>query len=905
MKAHSHATHKTILTLGGSLPGVRQPLFALERQAHHLAQDHQADLNSVHYLEGLGWRLIGSEFSVSQMHEGETQPLTASSGSLMIAPGHVEFPARGAESLPGIGGGSSGSRVFQKRIPAGAAWSQRLESDQTDLPSPAPEDDLHPMDRIAKTTASFGTGESRHFRFHLPGGSLSSSATAATLYFWDAPGGPSSGEGHGNGHYALKLGGSGQAKLYESNGAGGWTRRSEFRWAASTMVSGATHEVHIASGSSMGRPLILFHFDSISHDERKEGSGGGFAVFAKAGRAVSEQGVRDRRSWTYHPPQPEPRTPSSGPVRLDVRRDLRPLLQIFQTVYPASGSLLESPFSFDFIPAPGEPIKAEWYGAMPEGTSLELTLEDADTGAELPDRTLILSDEKGGVVQCSLPQGVRRIRARVAFHASPDRRRTPTLTSLRFFRSASLFESGMEEVRIGGEDRSEPALLTRAVRLIEEVQEGEEKGLKITLAAQKGSEDLPLGAGTALSLHLKQDEAETCLFRGRIEAAFGRGVRGGWMTWEIYARSEEERLKLSRPPRRFSWWDIEADLPMKVTDFVRILLSSIWPSEMLAIPDREERLPSGAEGAWLPEPEADLFSLMKRLSEVLLGARLMFDPSLGARGQWKLTALMDSESPVRAKLRKQHSALKPLHWEDHVEGLPAVVMIQEGFEEWTAPPLASQVQVEGRALGQNCLIAQALVNIRAAPLFALPTSHPKAAVPGSADWLGTQRVLTYRDDSLNTQLDVDKMAVKLFDSCTKGHKMRRVRVPFILVSDSGRQRPLGEGDRLEVEAGSGEWEVWRVSRADHRWSMNALKWTDLELVKGDRLPSLKSAGFKGWLNKGVRTLFGLGDLAELSLSGSRLAAQQSGHWTVLPVLASSTIQDLDPESESFGEITLG
>lgn len=905
MKAHSHATHKTILTLGGSLPGVRQPLFALERQAHHLAQDSQAELDQVHYLEGIGWRLTGSEFSVSQMHEGETQPLTASSGSLMIAPGHAEFPARGAESLPGIGGGSSGSRVFQKRIPAGAAWSQRLESDQTDLPSPAPEDDLHPMDRIAKTTASFGTGESRHFRFHLPGGSLSSSATAATLYFWDAPGGPSSGEGHGNGHYALKLGGSGQAKLYESNGAGGWTRRSEFRWAASTMVSGATHEVHITSGSSMGRPLILFHFDSISHDERKEGSGGGFAVFAKAGRAVSEQGVRDRRSWTYHPPQPEPRTPSSGPVRLDVRRDLRPLLQIFQTVYPASGSLLDSPFSFDFIPAPGEPIKAEWYGAMPEGTSLELTLEDADTGEELPDRTLILSDEKGGVIQCSLPLGVRRIRARVAFHSSPDRRKTPTLTSLRFFRSASLFEAGEEKFSIGGEERSYPTLLQQIVRQIEDVQEGEEKGLKITLAARSGSEDLPLSPGTGLVLKLKEEAAETALFRGRIEAAIFRGTHGGWNTWELFARSEEERLKLAKPPRRFSWWNIEQDLPMKVSDFIRILLGSLWPSSMLEIPDREERLPSGAEGAWLPEPEADLFALLKRLSEVMLGSRLRFDASSGDRGKWVLTALTDAGSPIRARLAAKHSDRKPLHWEGVSEGLPVLVMLQEGFEEWIEPPLASQVQVEGRALGQNSLITQTLVHLGASPLFALPTSHPKAAVPGSADWLGTQRVLTYRDDSLNSQLDVDKMAVKLFDSCTKGHKMRRVRVPFILVSDSGRQRPLGEGDRLEVEAGSGEWEVWRVSRADHRWSMDALKWTDLELVKGDSLPSLRTAGLKGWLNKGVRSLFGLGDLAELSLSGSRLAAQQAGLWTVLPVLASSTIQDLDPESASFGEITLG
>lgn len=904
MKAHSHATHKTILTLGGSLPGVRQPLFALERQAHNLAQDHQADLDQVHYLEGLGWRLIGSEFSVSQMHEGASQPLSASSGSLMIAPGHAEFPAKGAESLPGIGGGSAGSSVFQKRIAAGASWSQRLDSDQSDLPSPALEEDIHPMDRVAKTTASFGPGESRHLRFHLPGGSLSSSATAATLYFWDAPGGPSSGPGAGNGHYALKLGGSGQARLYESDGSGGWTKRSEFRWAASTMVSGATHEVHITSGFAMGRPLILFHFDSISSDERREGSGGGFAVFAKAGRAVSEQGVRDRRSWTYHPPQAEPRPAAPGPIRLDIRRDLRPLLQIFQTTYPASGSLLDSPLALDFVAAPGEPIRAEWYGSFPEGTSLDLTLEDADTGEELPDRALILSDAKGGVIRCSLPQGVRRIRARVVFHSSPDRRRTPTLTSLRFFRSASLFEAGAPEVRIGGEDRAEPALLKRIVRQIEEVQEGEEKGLKITLSARSESEALPLSPGTALTLRLEEGEAEAVLFRGRIEAAFNKGVRGGWTTWQVFARSEEERLKLAKPPRRFSWWDIEADLPMKVTDFLRTLLSSLWPSAMLSIPDREERLPSGAEGAWLPEPEADLFSLMKRLSEVLLGARLRFDPSLGDRGKWVLTPLSDQESPLRARLIQQHSSRTPLHWEEEVGGFPALVMLHEGFEEWTEPPLASQIQVEGRALGQNSLITQTLVSLAAAPLFALPNSHPKIPVPGSVDWLGTQRVLAYRDDSLNTQFDVDRMAVRLFDACAKGHQMRRVRVPFTLISDSGRQRPLAEGDRLEVEAAKGGWEVWRVSRADHRWSMDALKWTDLELVKGDSLPSLRSIGLKGWLNKGVRSLFGLGDLAELSLTGSRLAAQQAGLWTLLPVLPSSTIQDLDPESEGFGEITM-
>lgn len=909
MKAHSHATHKTVLTLGGSLPGVRQPLFAFERQAHHLAQDHQAKIERVHYLEGLGWRLVGAEFSVSQMHEGETQSLGASNGLLQLAPSHVEFAAKGAESLPGLPSSASGSSVFQKRVAAGAGWAQRLESDQSVLPAPDPGSDLQTMDRIARTTINFGQGDSRHFRIHLPGGSLSSNSTVVTLYFWDAPGGPASGSGHGNGHYALKLGGSGTAWLFESNGSGGWTKRSDFRWAASTMVAGATHEVHITSGKAGRRPTILFHFDSISDDERREGCGGGFSVFAKAGRYVTDPGVRDRRSWTYLPPQPEPREAASGPMRLDVRRDLRPILQLFRTSYPATGLLLDSPFSLDFVPAPGEPFQAEWYGSMPEGTSLDLRLEDADTGLELPDRVLVLNDQQGGVIRCSLPNGARRLRARVLFHSSSDGLKSPTLTSLRFFRSATLFEDGSEPVVIGGETREAPVLLTRVLHRVEEVQEGEEKGLKLTLSARPDQEPLPLCPGEAASLSLKEGDSETSVFRGRIEASFLRSSRnsalsaspGRWKTWEVFVRSEEDRLKEAKPPRRFSWWDVEADLPMKVTDFLKALLTSHWPASMLDIPDRMERLPSGAEGVWLPEPEADLLTLMKWLSQMLLASWLVFDPSRGERGQWRLVPLKDSSSPVRARLARNSEAGRPLHWQGASEGIPLLRILEEGYEEWIQPPLASQVLVEGRSTGSPSLITQILVNIAAFPLFALPPGHPKTANPGSRDWLGTHRLLTFRDDSLSCQADVDSMAKRLYESSARGFELCRVRVPLILIDDEGQMRPLCEGDRVEVEKEEGGWEVWRVSQAERRWTMDALRWTDLELVKGSLLPGFRSRGFKGWLESGVKGLFSLGPLANLSITSSKLAAQQAGQWTLLPTLPSAPIQDLDPESESFGE----
>lgn len=495
MKAHTFTNRHTIVTLGGPQTGVLQPLFGFERQAHHLAQDGQAEVEDVHYLEGLGWRLNGQEFSVGAMQESESDALTASDGLLQIAPGHTEFTGRGTGSLPGVPGVPAGSKVFQKRIPAGEGWDQKLSTDQAATPSPDSTSDLLPMDRVALTTQSFGPGESRHLRIYVPGGALSSSGTVATLYFWDAPGGPESGSNSGTGHYALKLGGGGTAQLFEAKTSGGWLKRSEFRWAASTMVAGTTHEIHITSGQSSGQPVILFYFDSISKDERVEGSGGGFAIFAKQGRSVAQSGVRDRRSWTYTPPRSAPRTASPGPLRLDVRRDIRPILQLFRTKYPESGILLDSPFSLDFYPLAGEQIQAEWYGTLPTGTEMSLVLEDALTGAELPDQTLTFSDEQGGVITCSLPAGVRHLRARVLFSASPDRLKTPTLTSLRFTRRATLLEGGSPAVTIGGPESDEVQLQTRLVKSIEMVQEGNEKGVRLVLENRIDEALLPLNTG--------------------------------------------------------------------------------------------------------------------------------------------------------------------------------------------------------------------------------------------------------------------------------------------------------------------------------------------------------------------------------------------------------------------------
>jgi hypothetical protein len=884
--------------------GVLQPLFGFERQAHHLASDGQAELENVHYLEGLGWRLRGQEFSVGAMQESDSEALTESGGMLQLAPGHAEFTGRGTGGLPGIPGVPAGSKVFQKRIPAGEDWDQKLTSDQAATPSPDATSDLLPMDRVALTTQNFGPGESHHLRIYVPGGALSSSGTVASLYFWDAPGGPESGSSSGTGHYALKLGGSGTAQLFEARTGSGWMKRSEFRWAASTMVAGTTHEIHITSGQALGQPIILFHFDSISKDERVEGAGGGFAIFAKQGRSVAQLGVRDRRSWTYTPPRAEPRTAAPGPMRLDVRRDIRPILQLFRTKYPESGWLLDSPFSLDFYPLAGELIKAEWYGTLPAGTSMNLVLEDALTGAELPDQTLIFSDEQGGVITCSLPPGVRHLRARVHFDSSPDRLKTPTLTSLRFSRRATLLETGSPSVTLGGPESEDILLQTRLVRSIELVQEGGEKGLKMVIEKRVEETPLPLNTNEKVAVKVVQAEDGATLFLGRIQAAIkvhewiagGEGRLGKWQRWEVYSRPEDQKIASAKPPRRFSWWDIESNQPMKVTELIRVLLSGLFPSGMIDLPDLDQRLLAGFEGAWLPEPESDLKQILEWLSEGMLASRLCFRPGLGSQGQWNLVPLFDDASSIMAKLfRAPPSGVLP-HWVWEDEGLPAASLLREECEEWVMPPLASQILVEGRSHGSGSLLSQLAVNVAAFPLFALPEGHPKRALPSSPDWLGSQQVLTYRDEALSDQASVDQVCRRLYDAFARGFSMLRARIPLILFDDSGILRPLQEGDRLELDE-----EVWRVHAVDHVWTKDAYQWSDLTLAKGNLLPSFRREGMKGWLERGVRGALSLGPLASFITSGSRLAATQAGLWTVLAAQPSAPIQDLDPDSEGYGD----
>lgn len=160
--------------------------------------------------------------------------------------------------------------------------------------------------------------------------------------------------------------------------------------------------------------------------------------------------------------------------------------------------------------------------------------------------------------------------------------------------------------------------------------------------------------------------------------AGGEGRLGTWQRWEIYARPEDCLLTSAKPPRRYSWWDIESNQPMKVTNLIRTLLSGLFPSALIDITDLEQRLLAGFEGAWLPEPESDLKQILEWLSEGMLAHRLCFLPSQGAEGRWKLVPLKDDSSPIRAKLTRTAPDGRPPHWLSSDEGLPVATLLQEG-----------------------------------------------------------------------------------------------------------------------------------------------------------------------------------------------------------------------------------
>lgn len=288
----------------------------------------------------------------------------------------------------------------------------------------------------------------------------------------------------------------------------------------------------------------------------------------------------------------------------------------------------------------------------------------------------------------------------------------------------------------------------------------------------------------------------------------------------------------------------------------------------------------------------------RKLEEVFLKAAMGKEPRvriLLRRGKKK-----PEEAPqeVERELSYPGPNLAALRWmlEQRAKSAPAACLLREGCEEWVQPPMASQVLVEGRTQGVGSLLSQNAVNIAAFPLFALPADHPKKAVPGSLDWLGRQQVLTYRDEALSDQASVDQVCRRLYDAYAKGFQFVKARIPLLLFADSSDFRPLQEGDRVELEG-----EVWRVHAVDHVWTKDAYQWSDLTLTKGNLLPSFRREGMKGWLEQGVRGAMSLGPLASLITSGARLAAVQAGQWTVLASQPSMPIQDLDPESEGYGE----
>jgi len=233
---------------------------------------------------------------------------------------------------------STGSPFYQKAVPQTApvsgSWSAcNLIADQNLLPSFYAVNQSNPdfpIDRIALGQDTFDSGQGFIIRVFFPGTRLDGPDSIFGFIF----GGNLTANGYGL--YCLALTGDGLATLaewYDSSGdgsAGAWYTRDQWRFSAPHAVAGHVHSIRIMPHQSMSNSRAYIEFRSDINDSSSSTSSSPLTSLYH-----TEIGARSHvytvqlpnaseipSQITQYPPT------GSGPIRVDIRRDIRAEWQV-------------------------------------------------------------------------------------------------------------------------------------------------------------------------------------------------------------------------------------------------------------------------------------------------------------------------------------------------------------------------------------------------------------------------------------------------------------------------------------------------------------------------------------------------------------------------------------------------
>lgn len=733
---------------------------------------------------------------------------------------------------------------MRKDVPAGQSWNQSLADDLTAEPQPLEIQSANvTVDRIAVTNDTYPADQALEKIIEIPGTKVNSPDWVGGFRF----GGQAS--AYGEGVYYLGLTGDGYAWLYEyvdwGDGNGRhWTNRDTWRFAAPRDIAGLHTIRVIPYGMGQNGGVIEFHVRDTDKPARKGGVGNFIARVARTGNQAD--GIDQKhiyrvgpRMWLNVAPSPRSSVTGVGPIKVDMRRDIRARFQVSTIAYQRTGTLIDKPFTLPFYSTIRTSLQLTWRADVPDGTTLDAKIYDYATGAEL---TLTASGTQAKTYEINHGHAVYYV---VFSFTSDDGKKTPVLYAydvnkdgwievstapewdVPFSAEGQLTQVGCDYVSVTGPEQ-DPSHESAEVHLGD---------LTDSLNLLKVRSSIPVVIETSYDSRIDttipgNEGYRTVLFRGYVERA--EAVRRGmdntgyypandWNQYSVLCLGMWTRLYEALSPEPGVNWMAYSDidgLPPKVTDIIRACINwAGFPANRIDVPDAPVRLfPSmdGDKDVFLLYPFTNLGEYVQKLCKDYLGWSLIYNPNMESRdsgsgpdpypGGWSVvpppfpvSGLYSNCCVFYTETPSGSVPTRPETW-DWLDGgsegdlTPYYAdynWIQKGtLKTFPRRPEANSVIVYGiggadESTGGGGLLMQWLCNPLSYNFFTDESGNTiETADPNSPDYLGRIVPISLVDPALQSQQAVDWACARLFDFTCHGYKMATFDAPHIISANS-------------------------------------------------------------------------------------------------------------------------
>jgi hypothetical protein len=815
----------------------------------------------VELLPSGGWAMIPIQANTSQIHE-QVDP-TGSVLSLAdwhTAPGVTTRnrwtpPNNLRDALTGASPNlnpSSGDAFHVSGIGAGLSWIVSLIDDIAALGQPETSAFTGVMmDRHGVTKAPLPPNTGLNVRIQIPATQQHFPGAVANI-FMGAPG--SIHQQSGLGAYVVSLHGDGTSVLHTSaNGLStvDWFPVHVHRYAPQGSVAGSSHAIRlqphvgpnsrnftIITGSNdranvAGSVAGLFN-QPISPNQSNYNLAASDAP--RVAQASMASGLSD--------PHAAPDVSGWGNVRYDIRRDIRPHIQIAVLTYPDSALLLDAPFQVPNTASERTPLDLYWESTIPTtapgvtAPHVEGHLFRYDTGAEL---TLLASGTN--FRQYAFVPGVYNYRVGFTYHSSGDHLQSPIVWDLKVTKDGVILTStpGQFEGKI-----------LRSMSVTTADQDPTHDSASFTLEdAAHAMKRLYCRGDFRTQVRLQYDASDPSLYSVLADGYTRRprGNRKGTNIGNGYGKSG--------PPRLFpsaEWYSIDCkmvgmwerlheavssfrlnlvqpqdivstpprdSIPQRVTDILRAGLG--WCGflpDQIDIPDLPMRFwaptfpgGGGSEGLML-EPLTVIGDWLVKIAHDYLQYYLVWDGNAGQNGVWRLLPPTVPDQNGNYQNLCSFVSASPPNKAPILPGSfpPKTTFIRKGtYRPETKPPEANFVLVagiskpnaDGTGGGEvllNYCYNQVSFNFKTDG-FGNPID---TADPDHPDFLGRFAPIYFVDPGLQSREAVAFTCRRIFDVTCHAIQTVSFQAPLVLVTDPNdtkqvRPRPLRFYDPVMVK----------------------------------------------------------------------------------------------------------